>query len=47
MTKRSWFNRDSEDEEYLVYCPCGRSRKEWLEQEGLVDFIKKDMKMSQ
>ena len=30
-----------------MYCPCGRSHREWLEQEGLVEFIPKDIKMSQ
>ena len=44
--QRSWFNRKDNDEEYKVYCPCGRSHKEWLEQEGLVDFIKNDMRTS-
>ena len=27
--------------------PCGRSNKEWLEEEGLVDFIQKDLKKGQ
>ena len=39
--------QDHEDEKYQVYCPCGRPHKECLEQEGLVEFMQKDMKMSQ
>ena len=45
--QRSWFNQDHKNEEYKVFCPCGRSHKRWLEEELLVDFMKKDMKMSQ
>ena len=30
-----------------MYCPCGRCYKEWLEHKGLVEFMQKDMKMSQ
>ena len=30
-----------------MFCPCGRSNKEWLEEEGLVDFIKKNMKKNE
>ena len=25
--QRSWFNQDHKDEEYKVYCPCGRSHE--------------------
>ena len=41
--KQFWFNQEDKDEEYMVYCPFGRSHKEWLEQEGLVEFMKKDI----
>ena len=30
-----------------MFCPCGRSHINWLEEEGLVDFIKKDSKNRQ
>ena len=30
-----------------MFCPCGRYNKEWLEEEGLLDFIKKDIKKRQ
>ena len=43
----SWFNEDHESKELKVFCPCGRSHIEWLEQEGLVDFIKKEIKKRQ
>ena len=46
-TTRSWFSPDHEDEEFKVYYPCGRSHEEWLEQEELVEFMQKDIKMRQ
>ena len=45
--QRSWFNRDHKLEEYNVFCRCGRSHKKWLEEEGLVEFMKKNNKMRQ
>ena len=30
-----------------MYCPCGRSHREWLEQDGLIEFMQKDIKMRQ
>ena len=30
-----------------MFCPCRRSQKKWLEEEELVDFMKKDMKKRQ
>ena len=43
----SWSKRDHKDEEYKMFCPCGRSHIEWLEQEGFVEFMQKDIKMRQ
>ena len=42
--QRSWFNQDHESKEVKVFCPCRRSHKKWLEEQGLVDFIQKDMR---
>ena len=41
--QRSWFNWDNKDEEYSVFCPCGRSHKECLEQEGFGKLVQKDI----
>ena len=30
-----------------MFCPCGRSHKNWLEEQELVDFIKNDMRKRQ
>ena len=30
-----------------MFFSCGRYHKKWLEEKGLVDFLKKDMKLSQ
>ena len=45
--QRSWFNRDYESKEFKVIWICGRSHKKWLEEERLVDFVKKDMRTRQ
>ena len=42
--QRSWFNQDHESKEIKVFYPCGRSRKKWLEEQGLVDFVQKDVR---
>ena len=47
VLQQSWFKQKHKYKEYTVYCPRGRSHREWLEQEGIVEFMKKDIKMSQ
>ena len=45
--QRSWFNQYHEHKKIKVFCPCGRSRKDWFEDHGLVDFIQTDMRKRQ
>ena len=30
-----------------MFCPCGRSHKKWIEEQGLVKFMQKDMRKRQ
>ena len=34
--QRSWFNQGDESKEIKLFCPCERSHKKWVEEEGLV-----------
>ena len=35
----SWFNQDHESKKIKVFCPCRRSHKKWLEEQGRIDFF--------
>ena len=46
-TAWSWDNQDDDQSNEKVFCQCGKSHKKWLEEEGLIGFIKKDTKKRQ
>ena len=38
----SWFYLDDDGfKDISMFCSCGRTYKKWLEEEGLIDFLKK------